>query len=128
MSFGRVRRLTSTCFFHQIHNRHVIFPRCFLHADLAGDVGGIITVVIPFEDFGGFFFCGGCGQLGVGQAAVACEGAAAKRKWDDSRLGTLFCNGEHFCIKVEFARGAVGVQDDFFINGVDFEFGQSMVV
>lgn len=79
-----------------------------------------MAVVISFEDFGGFFFSGGCGQFGVGQSAVTGEGTAAERKWDNGILGTLFGDGMHFRVKVEFAGGAVGVQDDFFIYRVEF--------
>ena len=114
--------------FNQIHNGHIILPRRFFHTDLAGDVGGIITVVISFEDFGGFFFICRCSQFGMGQSAVTGEGAAAKRKWDNGILGTLFGDGMHFRVEVEFTGGAVGMQDDFLVYGIDFEFRQNMVV
>lgn len=107
-------------FFHQVHDGHIILARCFFHADLAGDVGRVIAAVILLEDFGGFFFGSRCGQLGMGQSAVTGEGATAEGKWHNRILGTLLGDGVHFRVQAEFAGGAVGVQDDFFVHGVEF--------
>jgi hypothetical protein len=113
---------------HQIHNGQVVLPCCFTHSDFTGCIGGIIAAIIAGTDFGGFLFRGGLGQFGEEQTAVTGKGTTAKIQRDSCRFGASFRDGQHFPVQAESAEGAVGMQDDLFVNRVDFEFGENVVV